>query len=163
SPFEFVEVGPGHERMQPLEKTHGSTDARPERIKFDDKLTFSKLSDVYASGTMHDEDQSCHLHVLDPKICVDRCTKEFGNPFKNFIGGKWVASKSKKTFPNRNPADLTEIIGEFPAGDGRGVDAAVAAAKKAYDGWRRTPAPKRGELILKVGQILTRRKEEIAR
>ena len=83
--------------------------------------------------------------------------------FKNFIGGKWVASKSKKTFPNRNPADLTDLIGEFPASDGRDVDAAVAAAKQAYDGWRRTPAPKRGELILKVGQILTRRKEEIAR
>jgi len=93
SPFEFVQVGPGHERMQPLEKTHGSTDAKPERIKFDDKLTFSKLSDVYASGTMHDEDQACHLHVLDPKICVDRCTKEFGNPCQNFCPAavyEWV-------------------------------------------------------------------------
>ena len=83
--------------------------------------------------------------------------------FKNFIGGKWVAPRTKKSFPNRNPADLTDIIGEFPASDGRDVDLAVAAAKEAYDGWRRTPAPKRGELILKVGQILTRRKEEIAR
>jgi aldehyde dehydrogenase (NAD+) len=83
--------------------------------------------------------------------------------FKNFIGGKWVAPKTGKTFPNRNPADQTDLIGEFPASDGRDVDAAVAAAKKAYDGWRRTPAPRRGELVLKVGQILTRRKEEIAK
>jgi electron-transferring-flavoprotein dehydrogenase len=33
---------------------------------------------------MHDEDQACHLHVLDPKICVDRCVKEFGNPCQHF-------------------------------------------------------------------------------
>jgi len=83
--------------------------------------------------------------------------------FKNFIGGKWVASKTGKTFPNLNPADQKDLIGEFPASDARDVDAAVAAAKQAYDGWRRTPAPKRGELIFKVGEILTRRKEEIAR
>ncbi|HLY12230.1 MAG TPA: aldehyde dehydrogenase family protein [Planctomycetota bacterium] len=83
--------------------------------------------------------------------------------FRNYIAGKWVASKTGKTFPNRNPADQSDVIGEFPASDPRDVDAAVVAAKKAFDGWRRTPAPKRGELIFKVGEILSRRKEEIAR
>ncbi|HEV3029513.1 MAG TPA: aldehyde dehydrogenase family protein, partial [Planctomycetota bacterium] len=83
--------------------------------------------------------------------------------FKNFVGGKWVASRTGKSFPNRNPADQSDVIGEFPSSDARDVDAAVQAARKAYDGWRRTPAPKRGELIFKVGEILTRRKEEIAR
>jgi aldehyde dehydrogenase (NAD+) len=83
--------------------------------------------------------------------------------YKNYIGGKWVAAKSGKTFPDRNPADLGDLIGEFPASDAKDVDAAVGAAKKAFDGWRRTPAPKRGELIFKVGEVLTRRKEEIAR
>jgi acyl-CoA reductase-like NAD-dependent aldehyde dehydrogenase len=83
--------------------------------------------------------------------------------FRNYIGGKWAAAKSGKTFPDRNPADLGDVIGEFPASDAKDVDAAVVAAKKAFDGWRRTPAPKRGELIFKVGEILTRRKEEIAR
>jgi aldehyde dehydrogenase (NAD+) len=83
--------------------------------------------------------------------------------FKNYIGGKWAAAKSGKTFPNRNPADRDDLIGDFPASDAKDVDAAVAAAAKAYDGWRKTPAPKRGELIFKVGEILTRRKEEIAR
>jgi alpha-ketoglutaric semialdehyde dehydrogenase len=82
--------------------------------------------------------------------------------FKNFIGGKWVPAKSGKTFPDRNPANLDDVVGEFPASDAKDVDAAVAAAKKAYTGWRLTPGPKRGELILKVGEILTRRKEEIA-
>ena len=83
--------------------------------------------------------------------------------FRNFIGGKWVASKTGKTFPDRNPADQSDVIGEFPASDARDVALAVAAAKKAFDPWRRTPAPKRGELVLRVGQILARRKEEIAR
>jgi aldehyde dehydrogenase (NAD+) len=83
--------------------------------------------------------------------------------FKNFIGGKWVAAKSGKTFPNRNPADWDDVIGEFPSSDASDVEAAVGAARKAYDGWRRTPAPKRGELIFKVGEILVRKKEELAR
>jgi electron-transferring-flavoprotein dehydrogenase len=103
SPFDFVRIGPGHERMKTLETTHGSTDAKPERIKFDDKLTFSKLSDVYASGTMHDEDQACHLHVLEPDVCVKRCTKEFGNPCQNFCPAavyEWVGKK------NGNPGSL---------------------------------------------------------
>ena len=83
--------------------------------------------------------------------------------FKNFIGGKWLPAKSGKTFPDKNPANLEDVIGEFPASDAKDVDAAVAAARKAFDGWRRTPAPKRGELIFKVGTILARRKEEIAK
>ena len=83
--------------------------------------------------------------------------------FKNFIGGKWVAAKGGAWFEDRNPADLDDVVGEFPSSDAKDVDAAVAAAKKAYDGWRRTPAPKRGELLFRVGEILTRRKEEIAR
>jgi aldehyde dehydrogenase (NAD+) len=83
--------------------------------------------------------------------------------FKNLIGGAWVAAKGGKTFPDRNPADLEDLIGEFPASGPEDVDAAVAAARKAFDGWRRVPAPKRGELLFKVGEILTRRKEEIAR
>src|ERR1043165_6561721 len=83
--------------------------------------------------------------------------------FKNHIGGKWVAGKNGKTFTNRNPADQDDVIGEFPASDAKDVDAAVAAAKKAFDGCRRTPAPRRGELIFKVGTILARRKEGIAK
>jgi aldehyde dehydrogenase (NAD+) len=83
--------------------------------------------------------------------------------FLNLIGGKWVPAKSGRTFPNRNPADLEDVIGEFPASDASDVDAAVAAAKKAYGGWRRTPAPRRGEIIFRAGEILIRRKEEIAR
>ncbi len=83
--------------------------------------------------------------------------------FDNYIEGKWVPAKSGRRFADRNPADQDDVIGEFPASDAGDVDRAVAAAKKAFDGWRRTPAPKRGEIIFKAGEILVRRKEEIAR
>ncbi len=54
------------------------------RFKGDGKLTFDRLTDVYHSGTRHDEDQPCHLHVLDPNICSDRCVREYGNPCQYF-------------------------------------------------------------------------------
>ena len=70
---------PGHENY---EKIHG----RPASPRFagDGKLTFDRLTDVYHSGTRHDEDQPCHLKVLEPNVCVDRCAEEFGNPCQYF-------------------------------------------------------------------------------
>jgi electron-transferring-flavoprotein dehydrogenase len=47
-------------------------------------LTFDKLTDVYNSGTMHDEDQPSHLLISDTNICRDRCTVEYGNPCQYF-------------------------------------------------------------------------------
>jgi electron-transferring-flavoprotein dehydrogenase len=54
------------------------------RMAFDGKLTFDRLTDVYNSGTAHDEDQPVHLIVLEPTICHPRCTTEYGNPCENF-------------------------------------------------------------------------------
>jgi electron-transferring-flavoprotein dehydrogenase len=54
------------------------------RYKGDGKITFDRLTDVYHSGTRHEEDQPCHLIVLDPSICVDRCVREYGNPCQYF-------------------------------------------------------------------------------
>ncbi len=71
----------GHEHLIQL---NGKTGDRYADLKYDDKLTFAKLTDVYYSSTQHTEDQPCHLHVLDTNICVDRCTKEYGNPCQNF-------------------------------------------------------------------------------
>ncbi|HEX7896170.1 MAG TPA: electron transfer flavoprotein-ubiquinone oxidoreductase [Planctomycetota bacterium] len=93
SPFAPLAMEPGHTRMQPKKK--GAT---PPAVKFDDKLTFSKLSDVFVSGTIHDEDQPCHLHVLEPDICVNRCAKEFGNPCQHFCPAavyEWVKKDEK--------------------------------------------------------------------
>ncbi len=56
----------------------------PERFKGDGKLTFDRLTDVYHSGTRHDEDQPCHLNVRDLNICATRCAEEYGNPCQYF-------------------------------------------------------------------------------
>jgi electron-transferring-flavoprotein dehydrogenase len=56
----------------------------PPRFQGDGKLTFDRLTDVYHSGTRHEEDQPCHLHVLDFNICVGRCVQEYGNPCQYF-------------------------------------------------------------------------------
>ena len=83
--------------------------------------------------------------------------------YQNFINGEWVAPKSGTTIENRNPANTDEVIGVFPLSAQEDVDAAVAAAKAAYKGWRLTPAPKRAEILYRVAEILVRRKEEFSR
>ncbi|HJR62321.1 MAG TPA: aldehyde dehydrogenase family protein [Gemmatimonadaceae bacterium] len=82
--------------------------------------------------------------------------------FKNFIGGAWVAPSSGEYFDNVNPADTSDIIGRFPLSNREDVDRAVASAKGGFDSWRRTPAPERGDVLRRAGDILTRRKDEIA-
>src|SRR5215472_2745245 len=81
----------------------------------------------------------------------------------NFIGGKWVPAASGQTFEDRNPADRDEIVGLFPKSGKADVDAAVAAAKKAFPVWRDTPAPRRAEILYAAGEILKRDKERLAR
>ena len=81
--------------------------------------------------------------------------------FKNFIDGKWVPAISGKTFPNINPANTSDIIGEFALSDQDDVNSAVAAAKAAFEKWKRLPAPKRGDLMRIAGDIFSRRKKEL--
>jgi aldehyde dehydrogenase (NAD+) len=81
---------------------------------------------------------------------------------KNYIGGKWVEADSGETFETHNPA-TEEVIAPVAKSTTKDVDAAVRAAKMAYKNWRLTPAPRRGEILFRVAQLLTERKEEIAR
>ncbi|HXX18597.1 MAG TPA: electron transfer flavoprotein-ubiquinone oxidoreductase [Candidatus Acidoferrum sp.] len=74
---------PGYEDYAKLNRD-GSLVDQSRRFKGDGKLTFDRLTDVYHSGTRHDEDQPCHLVVLEPTICGDRCVREFGNPCQYF-------------------------------------------------------------------------------
>jgi aldehyde dehydrogenase (NAD+) len=83
--------------------------------------------------------------------------------YKNLIGGKWVKPTSGNYIENRNPADTRELIGLFPASDSKDVAAAVAAAAAALPKWKATPAPKRAEILYRLGQLLMNRKEEFAR
>lgn len=83
--------------------------------------------------------------------------------YKNFIGGKWVESESKRTFENRNPANWDEIVGIFPKSTAKDVENAVDIAKKAFESWKRVPVPKRGEILGRCGDIMVERKEELAK
>ena len=83
--------------------------------------------------------------------------------FKNYIDGKWLPAQAGQAIENRNPANRNDLVGLFPASDQGDVDTAVAAAKKAFASWRLVPAPKRGELLYRVGELLKAHKEEIAR
>ncbi len=70
----------GYERME----KRGYKPKAARRAVIDNVVTFDKLTDVYNSGTMHEEDQPCHLHVSDTNICRDKCTVEYGNPCEYF-------------------------------------------------------------------------------
>ena len=83
--------------------------------------------------------------------------------FKNYIDGQWCDAKSGKRFENRNPAHWEELIGTFPDSNAEDVDRAVQSAAAAYDAWRLTPAPKRGDLIKRAGDLLVKHKEDLAR
>ena len=77
----------GHEFMRSLADYHGRADgSKPDRPKLaeDGVLTFDKLTDVYSSGTEHEEDQPCHLVVQNLDVCHERCAKEYGNPCQHF-------------------------------------------------------------------------------
>ncbi|MGB8344671.1 MAG: aldehyde dehydrogenase family protein [Ktedonobacteraceae bacterium] len=84
------------------------------------------------------------------------------NVFRNYIGGKWQEAQSGQTFPNYNPA-TGELIGSFPLSGAAEANAAVAAAQAAFARWRLVPAPKRGEILYRVGELLKQHKEELAR
>ncbi len=83
--------------------------------------------------------------------------------FYNFINSRWVPALSGKTFENRNPADKDQIIGIFPRSDGRDVDAAVNAAKEAFQEWSNITPPKRGKILYDIGKRMEERKDEIAK
>ena len=82
------------------------------------------------------------------------------NTFHNYINGDWKASRSGEWIENKNPADIRDVIGRFPRSTEADVDEAVAAAKAAFDGWRHTPAPRRAEILFRVGEILIRDKQK---
>ena len=60
------------------------TDEQKGKIKFDGKTTFDKESDVYYSGTIHEEQQPVHLKILDLDICYTKCREEYQNPCLSF-------------------------------------------------------------------------------
>jgi electron-transferring-flavoprotein dehydrogenase len=77
----------GHTRMKHLDQLPpdgGDLAHLLGPARGDGKLTFDKLTDLYHSGTRHEEDQPSHLIIHDTNICNSRCVVEFGNPCQNF-------------------------------------------------------------------------------
>jgi len=82
--------------------------------------------------------------------------------FKNYINGIWVDSVSGKTFENRNPSSIEEVLGLFPRSAKEDVDRAVSAARSAFDEWKSVPPPERGKILYEAGRIMASRKRELA-
>ena len=94
----------GHERMKKLSQLPRDGGAEAHLLgnaKGDGKLTFDKLTDLYHSGTKHEEDQPAHLVIHDTQICNIRCVQEYGNPCQHFC-----------------PANVYEMVeaGDVPSG-----------------------------------------------
>jgi electron-transferring-flavoprotein dehydrogenase len=78
---------PGYKHMKSLSELPPDGGAEANLLgpaKGDGQLTFDKLTDLYHSGTKHEEDQPAHLIIHDTNICNTRCVKEFGSPCQNF-------------------------------------------------------------------------------
>ncbi|CAN5437603.1 aldehyde dehydrogenase family protein [soil metagenome] len=82
--------------------------------------------------------------------------------YLNYIGGEWVKSAGGEFFENLNPADTREVVGRFARSTAEDVSRAVEAAKGAAEKWKRTPAPRRAEILFRLGEILLRNKERFA-
>lgn len=82
--------------------------------------------------------------------------------FQNYIAGAWVEPSTGKYQDNTNPADTTDHIGKFPLSGAADVQRAVESAARGFELWKRTPAPARGDILRRVGEIMIARKEELA-
>ena len=97
----------GYQLMKPLSElpsSGGNEEHLLGSYKGDGKLTFDKLTDLYHSGTKHEEDQPAHLIIHDTNICEQRCIKEFGSPCQNFC-----------------PANVYEMVDDGAAPNGKRI------------------------------------------
>src|SRR5260370_24180575 len=93
----------GHETLQPLANLPAGGGPEANTLgsaKGDGKVTFDKLTDLYHSGTKHEEDQPAHLLIQDTNVCNDRCVKEFGSPCQNFCPANVYEMVDDDTAPN---------------------------------------------------------------
>jgi acyl-CoA reductase-like NAD-dependent aldehyde dehydrogenase len=96
---------------------------------------------------------------LDPEVSKFLSAQ----PQKMFIGGKWVAAQSGKTFETRDPGE-GKVLANVAAGDAPDVDAAVAAAQEAFrkSGWATMPVNDRAVILHRLADLITKRQEIIA-
>ncbi len=85
-----------------------------------------------------------------------------GQIYQNFIGGEWRNSRSGETFTSTNPAHTSQVIGHYQKSTAADLEDAIDAALKAQPGWAATPAPERGEIMLRAALLLEQYKQELA-
>jgi electron-transferring-flavoprotein dehydrogenase len=93
----------GYQLMKPLAQLPADGGSEKHLLgpyKGDGKLTFDKLTDLYHSGTKHEEDQPSHLIIHDTNICEQRCIKEFGSPCQNFCPANVYEMMDDSSAPN---------------------------------------------------------------
>ena len=106
-PYKRVKSHAGQEKLKRVASLPADGGAEADLLgpaKGDGKLTFDKLTDLYHSGTKHEEDQPAHLVIDDTNICNERCVKEFGGPCQNFC-----------------PANVYELIEDSSAPNGKRI------------------------------------------
>ncbi len=81
---------------------------------------------------------------------------------RNFVGGRWVESRTKEFLDVYNPAK-GEVIAKAPLSTAEDLDFAVLAAKKAFPAWRDTPPVVRARSMFRFRQLLEENFEELAR
>ena len=107
------------------------------------KLTYS---------TMFDPPEEMHERFEEALAGV---RQGLGSCHAMFIDGR--DAQGVRTVATGNPVDERAVLGRFSAGDASHVDAAVAAARRAFDGWRRTPVRERLELVRRVAALIEER------
>lgn len=80
----------------------------------------------------------------------------------NYIDGQWVEPQQGRYEPDIDPAN-GEVVAEVPQSDAADTERAIQAAKAAFETWRKVPAPRRGEILFKVGELLKAQKDDLAR
>ncbi|UCG60765.1 MAG: electron transfer flavoprotein-ubiquinone oxidoreductase [Candidatus Zixiibacteriota bacterium] len=100
---------PDHEYMLTRERYRARFGAEPHKatIKFDNQFSYDKLTDVYKSGTAHEEEQPPHLQITDYDICNNRCTEEYGNPCQHFCPAQVYEMVEDSDRPGRTKLQLT--------------------------------------------------------
>ena len=91
--FKRVKSHPDHTHMKKLSQLSAKEQKKAEKVAYDNKLTFDKVTAVALAGSRHEVDQPHHLLVADTDLCATTCAEEYGNPCQNFC-----------------PADVYEMI-----------------------------------------------------
>ncbi len=112
TPWTLRNTTPDHARLKQIDQY-----TSPDRGWVERTLPpRDRLASVFFASTTHDESQPAHLKVLDPSICVDRCTREFGNPCQRFC-----------------PANVYEMVDDGQGGKRLQINAANCVHCKACD------------------------------